>query len=900
MAAAAPAVAARRIDVEGPAYLPVGVVGDRAARSRDADAGPVREQAWPRSAHFLHPLTGGPDGERLGASARACTSPTSPGCWRRCPASTRSRDLVLTRDGTPAGDVVLARPRAGRLRRAAVPCDWEEAEMPLFPPVTDTLRWDDLVRQGRSQLPLVAPGWTDQNTSDPGIALLELLSWLVEADSFRSSAVTERERRLLLALAGFTATAPRPAACLLSVTRSGGAMNPPATIIRAGLVADGARAGRTVPLMLAGDIAVSGAAIAVVATAAPGAETDDYRSGCEDLTRARSAGQLLAPFGADPAPGAALLIGLQPDTAATPPGLSGTLDLWAVAAAGLASPEVSTAGSHHSARTTWETWDGVTWTALPAASVDDDTAALTRTGRIRLRLPGALPGELPAVPVATVGDQSAGVLAGLSRAWLRCRLTAGQHDAAPSLSGVYADAGLALAAQPYSTSLEIPAGTPVTGAPDPGTPLPHAVISLVLSSSGTVTALGFAPAPAVAPATLASPATALPAIDVVHWLPPTADAPGRLAADLAVLGIATGIPGESFTLPGPWCGAPPVLWLTEPGGTALSIPLVMDLVVAGPDDLAASLDPDGVTVRFGDGRAGRTLVPGTTVLAAGHTSPASGLTDLHPPLPIRIRADARTATLLGTATPDFELRLIDGLASGQPGEDVSQLAARAERSLWVHDLITSAVRQADGDQPGRPSAGLGAALRVPERAVTGRGLRAARAGHPGHVAVAGPRPGRGRSAAAGAAGRRLRHRRRGSRPSPWHVRSRGQLAGAGPRRAGRRPGPSAPASSSPARTTCGSVSGGPDPAARGGPGGHCERREGRRSAPSCTRSPAGPRGAAGRSAVRCTAARCSNCWTQLPASTTSTGWCWRWSPARPAAATSRSAAPSWSWPDRFG
>jgi predicted phage baseplate assembly protein len=95
--------------------------------------------------------------------------------------------------------------------------------MPLFPPRLDTLRWDDLVRQGRAQLPLVAPDWTDQNASDPGIATLELLSWLTEAESYRTSAITDRERRLLLALVGYSPRPAEPATCLvrLSVTAGG-------------------------------------------------------------------------------------------------------------------------------------------------------------------------------------------------------------------------------------------------------------------------------------------------------------------------------------------------------------------------------------------------------------------------------------------------------------------------------------------------------------------------------------------------------------------------------------------------------------------------------------------------------------------------------------------------------
>ncbi len=173
--------------------------------------------------------------------------------------------------------------------------------MPLFPPVTDTLRWDDLVREGRSLLPLVAPDWTDQNASDPGIALLELIAWLVETDSYRSGAVSDRERRLLLALAGFSPSPPRAARCLVQVTVAapGPVAAPLSARLPAGHEFEGERDGDVVPFTLVDDVVVTGATIGAVAwTAAGGAPHD--RTACADLTRARAAGRAIEPFGPDP------------------------------------------------------------------------------------------------------------------------------------------------------------------------------------------------------------------------------------------------------------------------------------------------------------------------------------------------------------------------------------------------------------------------------------------------------------------------------------------------------------------------------------------------------------------------------------------------------------------------
>ena len=45
----------------------------------------------------------------------------------------------------------------------------------------DTVDFNDLVELGRSMIPTVAPGWTDHNVHDPGITLMELVSWIADA-----------------------------------------------------------------------------------------------------------------------------------------------------------------------------------------------------------------------------------------------------------------------------------------------------------------------------------------------------------------------------------------------------------------------------------------------------------------------------------------------------------------------------------------------------------------------------------------------------------------------------------------------------------------------------------------------------------------------------------------------
>ncbi|CUR61783.1 hypothetical protein NOCA150083 [metagenome] len=533
--------------------------------------------------------------------------------------------------------------------------------MPLFPPVTDTLRWGDLVEQGRSQLPLVAPGWTDQNTSDPGIALLELLAWLVEVDSYRSSAISDRERRLLLSLTGFAPAAPRAARALVRLTSS-------RTRVPAGLVATGVRSDGTVPLTLRDDVVVRGLAVDAVAHATGAAAEDDYRTGCEDLSREHGAGRPIQPFGDDPAVGTCLLVGLR----AAGTVAAGAIDLWCVVAPGPWVPELpGPTDVHHSVRTTWETWDGTAWVAVAEADTEDRTAAMTRSGRVRL--------VVPTVPLTTLGDQDAGALAGRTLAWLRCRIVSGRHDAPPSLAALHVDVGEVAAAGPYTMDVVVPPGAPVTGSPSPAGPLRAAALALVCAQDGTVEEVLFAD-PDDRPD--------LPAVDVVGWRAPTATLPGRLVAGAAVLGVALGVPDEVLRLPQPWCDAPPRLWAVPPGGAPVPISVVADLAVAGAQDDAAVLDADGVTVRFGDGRCGATLRPGSTVLAAGTWTTTTGIGDVRPPLDVRLSEDARTVALLSTDASATRMDLVGSLLAGAPGEDVPTTAARVDAALWVHDRLT--------------------------------------------------------------------------------------------------------------------------------------------------------------------------------------------------------------------
>lgn len=74
--------------------------------------------------------------------------------------------------------------------------------MPLSLPNLDDRTFEDLIAQMRSLIPHYTKKWTNHNPSDPGITILELLSWLSEMMLFRLDKIPERSYLTFLDLIG--------------------------------------------------------------------------------------------------------------------------------------------------------------------------------------------------------------------------------------------------------------------------------------------------------------------------------------------------------------------------------------------------------------------------------------------------------------------------------------------------------------------------------------------------------------------------------------------------------------------------------------------------------------------------------------------------------------------------
>lgn len=83
--------------------------------------------------------------------------------------------------------------------------------MPLPAPNLDDRTFQDLVDECKRMIPRYCPEWTDHNVSDPGIALIELFSWLTEQMLYRLNQVPDKNYIKFMELLGLRLQPPSAA-----------------------------------------------------------------------------------------------------------------------------------------------------------------------------------------------------------------------------------------------------------------------------------------------------------------------------------------------------------------------------------------------------------------------------------------------------------------------------------------------------------------------------------------------------------------------------------------------------------------------------------------------------------------------------------------------------------------
>jgi predicted phage baseplate assembly protein len=83
--------------------------------------------------------------------------------------------------------------------------------MTLETPTLDDRKFQDIVTEARSKIPLLCPKWTDYNLSDPGITLIEIFAWMVDMLLYRLNRVPDKNYIKFMDLIGIRLEPPRPA-----------------------------------------------------------------------------------------------------------------------------------------------------------------------------------------------------------------------------------------------------------------------------------------------------------------------------------------------------------------------------------------------------------------------------------------------------------------------------------------------------------------------------------------------------------------------------------------------------------------------------------------------------------------------------------------------------------------
>lgn len=81
----------------------------------------------------------------------------------------------------------------------------------------DDQSFDEIVAAAVSRLPWLCPEWTDHNSTDPGITIIELMAWYKELQQYQMNRVTDTLKLKLLKLAGARPRPASPARCMVEI-----------------------------------------------------------------------------------------------------------------------------------------------------------------------------------------------------------------------------------------------------------------------------------------------------------------------------------------------------------------------------------------------------------------------------------------------------------------------------------------------------------------------------------------------------------------------------------------------------------------------------------------------------------------------------------------------------------
>lgn len=279
-------------------------------------------------------------------------------------------------------------------------------------PNLDDRFFEEIVKDSRKKIPRLSPRWTDENYHDPGITLIELFAWLTEMQQYYLNRITPRNEQKFLKLLGLTLKEACPARA--EVTFSG--------------VEDQLVLPRATRLAARDRVFETGEQLLLVPARIEKVLVYDS-SGSLDYTSANSySGVTYYAFGREAAGGNRLYIGF--DRA-----LPVNRDIF-LAVNLFEDYPVPLGGNGQQpedvippARVAWKFYgagpegdNGSDW--LPLEVAGDETAHLSRSGRVTLRVPGAMQPTI----IHPAGDRG--------RYWICCTVEEEGYPVSPRLDRI--------------------------------------------------------------------------------------------------------------------------------------------------------------------------------------------------------------------------------------------------------------------------------------------------------------------------------------------------------------------------------------------------------------------------------------------------------------------------------
>lgn len=571
--------------------------------------------------------------------------------------------------------------------------------MPLPLPNLDDRRWQDLTQEALPLIPRYAPQWSDFNTHDPGITLMEMLAWLAESMVYQLNQVPDRFKWKFLAFIGYPKRGPLPAHTVLAFQPV-----PPGSPfeVSAGVEFLAANANQA-SVLFATQRAVDLAPVALDAL-----QVDTGTGTLRDYSRDLSDGLPLTALGVNPPPGAALYLGFSVIPSASPVALWLRFDgaghdarererIIEEAAAQKAACKPATPGwpcgpakpvskecdftpgpvpPHHSARIVWEAFTGGTWTALapvaiPARPVTcqvvDDTRSLTLNGLVEVNLPTSItPTALGAVATPLY--------------YVRARLASGAYDAPVVLAGVQPNAVAAVQRIPLRQTLTIPDFVPSLPTP----PVPGAQVSLQFALAVDLSIQSLA--------VQSPPSAGQPGFTFLNYAAPGGGNPGSITLELAIAGIGTAVPSQQVQIPGAPVQNRCVRLFTHDGTNWTEWTRVPDFEAARRTDLAFTLDPTSGQISCGDGERGQVFPQSSAIVVTAFATLAeAGNLMAH-----RVSGLAPTPvnTVLLSSLSPADRAILSQIASnmvpatgGLPAAPLTELEGKAAEVVHAHERI---------------------------------------------------------------------------------------------------------------------------------------------------------------------------------------------------------------------